>query len=129
MQKLPDHADGKGDDPPEKAAQGQKQAAKREKIDRSTERTAQKHKNAVFSAANIKSKKQITDQKAKRKEQICQMRQTGQTSPQTPQKIIQQSIAQPQKGTEQELTALKQQRQLHQPNRRRKKPPPVRSSS
>lgn len=129
MQKLPDHADGKGDDPPEKAAHGQKQAAKCEKIGRSTERTAQKHKNAVFSAANIKSKEQITGQKAKRKEKIRQMRQTGQTAPQTPQKIIKQPIAQPQKGAEQELTALKQQRQLHQPNRRRKKPPPVRSSS
>lgn len=101
----------------------------RRKIDARAGQLAAEHENAEFASAYVEQIEKIGEDQTQRIERVEQMRQARQRAPQAAQKVIQQSEQQPEQRGGEKLRGLQSQRQLHQPSRRRKKPPLLRSSS
>lgn len=103
--------------------QPQKRAAEREKIQHRAEKHTQQHEQPQFSTPDIERQKEQADQKIKRKQQIEPDSQRAAPAADEAKQVVKDTECHTEQGGEYELPHLQRNRQLHQPNRRRKKPP------
>ncbi len=119
----PKKTKGKGENPPEKVEKSGKRPAKGEKVGNHPQSGAGQHENSVFSVAHIEGKKQIAQQEGQGEPEIQQMAEPWKIPPQPPQKIKVDAVGKAKDSRQKKLTALQAEGLLHQPKRRRKRPP------
>ena len=116
MQNLPDGA--------QRALKNWKQqAAERQKIRRRAQRDLQKEAKAEHALPRIERESEHRQEKDKRKQPVRKARGAGQHPSQRAQQIVERRKQNPQQCRERRLLRLKENRQLHQPNSRARKPP------
>lgn len=108
--------------------QAQKQPAEREKIQRRTEANAEQHEKAQLSAPDIERQKQQADEKIQREKQVENGRQRVNAAADEAKNVIDESERRTEQQGGDQLPKLQRNRQLHQPSRRRKKPPSFRGA-
>lgn len=103
--------------------QAQKQAAEREEVQCRTEEDAQKHEQTQFPAPDVECKKEQAQQQIHGKKQVKGDSQRSAAAADEPENVIQQTQYRSEQCRDAELHHLQRNRQFHQPNKRRKKPP------
>ena len=99
------------------------QAAERQKIRRRTQRDLQKEAKAEHALPRIERESEHRQEKDKRKQPVRKARGAGQHPSQRAQQIVERRKQNPQQCRKRRLLRLKENRQLHQPNSRARKPP------
>ena len=91
---------------PEKPKTRKEQTTEGEKIDHRTQNCRQQHKDPIFTAADVEGKQKIAAQTQQTEQQIQKLRDPTELTPQPTKKIIADSVAKAEKGSQQKLAAL-----------------------